>query len=180
MDYFLFQKINSLAGQWNWLDFLAIFFAKYFEYFLVGLVFLLFFKKRKIIFQVFLAAILSRLVITDIIRWIFPRVRPFVENQANLLISQNPQESSFPSGHAAFYFAIAAVVYFYNKKAGLLFFIAAFLIGLARVFVGVHWPFDILAGALVGIFSGWLIARLRVGEERVEPRKILTSFGSRG
>jgi undecaprenyl-diphosphatase len=90
-----------------------------------------------------------------------------VENHVNLLFNYNPLEPSFPSGHAAFYFAIATVVFLYLKKvyprpkfwrgASILFFIAGFLISISRVFSGIHWPSDILAGAAIGIFSGWLV-----------------------
>ena len=159
-DLFIFNLINQLAGRWDFLDWLAVFFAKYFEYAVVIAVFIIFYKKWRMILQIFGAAILARLVITNIIRWILPRIRPFVEFNFNPLISQNPQEPSFPSGHAAFFFAMATVIYFYNKKAGLWFFLAAFLISLARVFSGIHWPSDILAGALVGILSAWLVVKL--------------------
>ena len=46
-----------------------------------------------------------------------------------------------------------------NKKAGIFFFLASFLIGLARVFSGIHWPSDILVGALVGILSAYLLRK---------------------
>jgi undecaprenyl-diphosphatase len=159
MDQFLFQQLNQFAGKCSLLDNLAIFFAKYFEYILIILVFLIFWRKWKVIFQSFLAAILARFGIVEIIRYFFPRPRPFIENHVNLLLDKINQ-SSFPSGHAAFYFALSTVVYSYNKKAGTLFFIASFLIIISRVFVGVHWPSDILAGAIVGIFSGWLVLKL--------------------
>ena len=110
------------------------------------------------VWQAILAGIVSRLFFTELIRWILPKSRPFIENDVNLLLIRDAT-SSFPSGHAAFYFALATVIYFYNKKAGLLFFLASFLIVLSRVFVGIHWPLDILAGALVGIFSGWLVIK---------------------
>ena len=120
--------------------------------------------------QSFAAAILSRFIITNIIRWIWFRPRPFVQNHINLLFNYNSAEPSFPSGHAAFYFAIATVVFLYLKKVyprpkfwwgvGLLFYIASFLIVVARVFSGIHWPSDILAGAAIGIISGWLIILL--------------------
>lgn len=160
MDIYFFNLINQFAGKWSLLDSLAIFFADKVGYILAVFVFVIFRKKWKIIIQVFATAILSRFVVANIIRWIFPRVRPFVENHLTPLISQGPAEPSFPSGHAAFYFAIAAVIYFYNKKAGIVFLAVAFLMGVARVFVGVHWPSDILAGALIGILSAWLVFRI--------------------
>ncbi len=160
MDYFLFQEINNLAGEWAYLDALGIFFARYSGYVLIFA--LLLFSARNyrkywpMLVGAFSAAIVSRFVITEIIRFFWPRLRPFVENQANVIISQSPIESSFPSGHASFYFAISAAVFFYNKKLGIIFLATSVLMGMARIFVGVHWSSDILAGALIGIFSGWL------------------------
>ncbi len=163
MDLFIFQQINQLVFRWLWLDTLAIFFAKYFGYVLVFLLLLFLVKNFKkywpMIIQAFLAAILARLVIVSVIRWLFDRPRPFVENHVNLLVDRVNQ-SAFPSGHAAFFFAIATIIYFYNKKAGLLFFGASFFISSARVFVGIHWPSDILAGALVGILSAYLLIKI--------------------
>jgi len=159
MDLYLFHLINGLALQGLWLDTLGIFFAKYLEFVLLAclLLFLIVDWRRywTMVIEAAAAAVLARLVIVNFIRLILPRLRPFVENNVNLLLSSG--ESSFPSGHAAFYFAIATVVFIYNKKAGILFFVAAFLISIARIFVGIHWPTDILAGVAVGIFSGWLI-----------------------
>jgi len=161
IDLFLFQFINQFAGKSACLDDTAIFFAKYFEYFLIFILLLFLVKSFKkywpMVAQSFLAAILARLVITNIIRWLWFRPRPFVQSHINLLFNYNPAEPSFPSGHAAFYFAIATVVYSWNKKTGTLFYIASFLISIARVFSGIHWLSDILAGAAIGIFSGWLV-----------------------
>ena len=111
--------------------------------------------------EAIISAILARLAFIEVIRWIFPKDRPFLgNNNINLLLKDMDHvHHSFPSGHAAFFFAISTVVYFYNKKAGILFLIGAFLICLARVFVGVHWPSDVTAGAFVGAFSAWLIFR---------------------
>jgi undecaprenyl-diphosphatase len=173
LDISIFNGVNSLAGKNICLDTLAIFFAEYFEYILV-FCFLLFlvknFKKYlPMVIKGFLAALFSRLIIVNIIRWIWPKPRPFIENQVNLLL-EKINSSSFPSGHAAFYFAISTVVFLYLKKVyprpkfwwgiGVLFFFASFLISISRVFTGLHWPSDIIAGALVGIFSGWLIAKI--------------------
>ena len=163
IDFYLFQIINNWAGQYVWLDSLGIFFAKYFEYALVFCLFFFLVKNFKrywpMVWQAILAGILSRLVFTEIIRWILPKARPFIDNDVNLLLTHAPT-SAFPSGHAAFYFALSTIIYFYNKRAGILFFIASFLICLARVFCGIHWPLDIFAGAVIGVFSSWLIIKI--------------------
>jgi len=70
------------------------------------------------------------------------------------------QSASFPSGHAAFFFALSAGVYSFNKKAGIWFFVVSALIGLARVFAGVHYFSDIVGGLAVGLFSFWVISFL--------------------
>lgn len=164
LDFYLFHFINQFAGENVCLDSTAIFFAEYFQYVLVLFLFLFllkdFKKYRLMIIQTFIAAIFARFIIVEIVRYLMPRVRPFVENNINLLVIHNPNEASFPSGHAAFFFAITTVVYLYNKKTGIVFFIASFLISISRVFTGVHWPLDILAGAIAGIFSGWLVVKL--------------------
>jgi len=164
LDSYIFYHINQFAGISPYLDKVAIFFAEYLQYLVVFCLLLFLVKKFRrnlgMVIFAFTAAIFSRFIITEIIRYFFPRIRPFVENSVNLLIGYNATESSFPSGHAAFFFALSTIVYFYNKKAGTFFFIASFLISISRVFVGIHWPFDILAGALVGIFSGWLINKI--------------------
>ena len=158
MDYFIFQQINSLVDRWTCLDAFGIFFAKYLAYILVVLLFLILWRKKKAILQSLLAGVFARFGIVELIRLFWQRPRPFVENDVNLLLEHNG--AAFPSGHAAFFFALSTVVYHYNKKAGILFFVASFLISISRVFVGIHWPSDILAGAIVGIFAGWLVFKI--------------------
>ena len=159
MDYYLFEKINNLAGQWPWLDATGIFLAEYLPYGLVALALLLFWKKWKVLFQAFLAGVTAKFVIAALIHCIWERSRPFVDHDINLLIAKL-DEPSFPSGHTVLFFALSTVVYAYNKKAGIGFFIASFLMAVSRIFVGVHWPADILAGILVGVFSGWLVIKI--------------------
>ena len=163
MDFYIFQQINGLAGKYLWLDAAAVFFAEYSGYVLIACVFLFFLKNSKKYFPMaagsLFAAILARFGIVEIIRFFWAKPRPFIDNNITLLLDR-ADTASFPSGHAAFYFALSMVVFLYNKKAGIFFFFAGFLMGLSRVFVGVHWPSDILAGALVGILAGWLVVNL--------------------
>lgn len=163
MDFLIFQKLNSFAGKYICLDSLAVFCAEYLGYILIAVLFLLLLKNSKKYWPIAIkglgTALFARFVITELIRFLWQRPRPFIENQVNLLLSHEPT-ASFPSGHAAFFFALSAVIYFYNKKTGILFFIASFLISLSRVFCGIHWPSDILGGVIVGIFSAWFLHKL--------------------
>jgi undecaprenyl-diphosphatase len=164
LDFYLFHQLNQFALKNLWLDTLFIFFAQYFEYILLFILLLFLVRSYKkywpMVILALFAAILARFGIAEMIRYLLPRFRPFVENSVNLLINYPVGEPSFPSGHTSFYFALATVIYFYNKKAGVGFFLASFLISVSRVISGIHWPLDILIGAFVGIFSGMVIIAL--------------------
>jgi len=81
-----------------------------------------------------------------------------------------------------FFFTLAMVVFYRNRKWGTWFFIWALINGIARIYVGVHWPLDILGGALIGILSAifihWLLRdsreKLYSENDRGELSNILT------
>jgi len=166
MDSFLFHLINQYAARWAVLDFIGVFCAKYLEYFVIFLLFLFlverFAKNWKTVVKAFVSAVLARFVIVNLTRFLWYRPRPFVSNAVNLLMTYS-DEPSFPSGHAAFYFALSTIVFYKNKEAGLLFFLLSFFICLGRVFVGIHWPSDIFFGAIIGALSGWLVNKIAKG-----------------
>jgi len=159
LDILIFQQINGLAGQFGFLDKLGVFFAEYCQYILVAVLIWLFRKNIRVVIFSGLAAVVAKFGIAELIRLFWSRTRPFIDHNVNLLF-EKVNEPSFPSGHASFFFALSTVVYLNNKKAGILFYAVSFIISISRVFAGVHWPSDILAGAMVGIFSGWLVMNL--------------------
>lgn len=162
-DSTIFQAINNLVFQNLWLDILSIFLAKYLPYFLVAilLVFLIknFRKYWRMVLEAGIASVLSRYVLVEILRLLIYRPRPFLNPGTKSLLTYSAS-SSFPSGHAAVFFAISAIIFLYNKKAGIAFFIASFLMGVARIATGLHWPLDILVGMVVGIIAALLVHKI--------------------
>ena len=161
MNTTLFWKIYSLSGDNYWLDKFMIFSAEWLGYLLVlGIIILFVANRRKYLNLAVVSigsAIIGRGIFVTTIRFFYEHPRPFmVFDNINKLIDHDVT-SSFPSGHATFFFALAAGVYLYNKKLGVIYFVLAGLIGFARVFAGVHLPYDIVSGFVVGILSGLLI-----------------------
>lgn len=164
LDFKIFYFFNDMVGQSHFFDAMAVFFSSYFQYFLVAafLLFLFFSKRSKkekiIIFLVVsFSVILARGILVEIIRFFYHHPRPFIAHSVNQLISASGY--SFPSGHAAFFFAFASAVYFHNKKLGFWFLGASIFISVARVIVGVHYPLDILGGAIIGLLASFLVFR---------------------
>ena len=103
-------------------------------------------------------ALLGSLIINNnIVKNIVQRPRPFVTFTDLQIIIPTPSEFSFPSGHTSSSFAAAAVFYRHlPKKLGLPSVILAGLIGFSRLYVGVHYPTDVIAGVLMGILLSYL------------------------
>lgn len=168
LDIKLFHFLNNLVGQSHVFDALIIFFASYLQYFLIAIFFaFLYFsaylkrEKLHIFFITAFSVIVSRFGITELIRFFYHRPRPFItDSNVQYLVSDNSW--SFPSGHSAFFFAMAMAIYLYNKKWGIGFFIATLLMNLSRIIAGVHYPSDILGGAIVGIMIAYAIINLKI------------------
>ncbi|QQS38768.1 phosphatase PAP2 family protein [Candidatus Woesebacteria bacterium] len=108
-------------------------------------------------------AVMVAWVITEIIKTLFPTLRPYqVNGMPPITISLFKTNGSFPSSHSAVAFSIAASVYLHNKKIGALFALCAVLVGIGRVIGNVHYPFDIIAGAAIGIIVAYSISKMHV------------------
>ena len=155
-DITFLYVLNDLSGRSDVLDALIIFFASYLAYLvpfiLLSLVFFSAYARRtkwEIILVAGLSSAIARLGVVEIIRFFWQRPRPFSVLPVNQLLTDTAP--SFPSGHAAFFFAMATAVYFYNRAWGRWLYVAAALIAIGRIAAGVHYPSDIIAGALIGV-----------------------------
>lgn len=107
-------------------------------------------KTRKIGITACAALLINLLVCNVTLKPLIARVRPYDLREGIELIIIRPHDFSFPSGHTSASFAAAAAIFPYNKKYGSLALILAALIGFSRLYLYVHFPTDVLGGAIVG------------------------------
>ncbi|VEF48253.1 phosphoesterase PA-phosphatase-like protein [Bacillus freudenreichii] len=156
-DYQLFDMLNQFAGQNDLFDQTVMLFSK-FGPVLFGLVFVWLWlsksghpiKNRKIVLYALTITIIV-LGINKLIELMYFRPRPFVTYAVNLLSDKESSDPSFPSNHSAGAFAIAIALYWHRKKVGSVLLIMAFFMALSRIYIGVHYPLDVTAGAIIAL-----------------------------
>lgn len=105
-----------------------------------------------------LAALLFEYALNDlIIKSLVMRPRPFFTHDFTLLIHA-PTSYSFPSGHSASSFTMAGMFLFNRCKVRYIILLLASLIAFSRLYLSVHYPSDVLVGALLGLIIAWLFS----------------------
>lgn len=132
---------------------------------------LLFPKKTRRAGILSLVALLGSLCITNFfLKNYVARVRPYEVVQGLNCLVDKAVDWSFPSGHASAGFASAVVIYKSRpKRLGIPCMILAFLIALSRLYVGIHYPSDVICGAIIGTLIGLIVFWL-FGEKKYKKR----------
>ena len=104
-------------------------------------------QRRPIIFPLVVSAYFLAAAVSDVLKVSIDRQRPGGETLVPL-----PTSHSFPSGHAATSFACAATLArFVSRRGQIMLYVLAAAIAYSRVYVGVHYPLDVVAGAAIGL-----------------------------
>jgi undecaprenyl-diphosphatase len=159
MNYQLFQDINNLAGHHSFLDRLMVFTSsKAFIIYALALLLMWVFGKEKMKYTVVFAVITTAigLIINFILGHIYNEPRPFVTHKVHLLI-KHAADASFPSDHSTFAFSIALAVLFRNRIIGFWMLLFAILVGISRVYVGNHYPFDVVGSFVVSVLASLFV-----------------------
>ena len=135
-------------------NYIFIFGAKYL-YLLAGAVALVWFwklpkekKKEIIIFSVITLPAIY--IVSKIGAWLYFDPRPFVVGHFTPLIPHAP-DNGFPSDHVLLVSAIASLIFLFNKKVSVGIWVIAALVGISRVYVGIHHPVDIVGSVVISI-----------------------------
>lgn len=104
-------------------------------------------------------AALLALGVGQLLNLALPRPRPFVVMPATVLVA-HAADPSFPSDHAILVFAVTAVLATVSRRLAAWLLAFSVVVLVARVYVGVHYPTDVLGGAALGATAGWATVRL--------------------
>ncbi|MBD3344559.1 MAG: phosphatase PAP2 family protein [Chitinivibrionales bacterium] len=130
---------------------------------IVAAIFFIRFEKKKallVIGAMLIAVAISDPVCCRILKPLFDRPRPChpeVLLEGGRFLMGNKRSPSFPSAHAMNMFTQAMLLTMFYPRRWIWFFLFASLIGFSRIYVGVHYPLDVLAGALFGILTGFFV-----------------------
>jgi undecaprenyl-diphosphatase len=173
VNYRTFNLINSAAGRWPAIDHLMRFAAVY-------LVFLVFSIAGAVVLHSLLqrrfravlcfgGTLVLAFGLAQVLAHVSRERRPFQDHPVHQLISHAPGVG-MPSDHATAAFAIAfGLLVFLNRRAGLALTPVAVLVGLARVWTGVHYPGDILAALVIAGLSATFVYVVNRGPRQLRP-----------
>ncbi|MED1412174.1 MULTISPECIES: undecaprenyl-diphosphatase [Bacillus] len=162
-----FRTINDLGKQYSSLNSTMVFLAEYMVYFL-GLIIMAYWftqsRKNKMMIIQAMVAFVTAEIIGKLAGNLYLNYQPFaVLPNVNKLVD-HAVDNSFPSDHTILFFSICFSFWLVRKKTGWLWLVLAFCVAISRIWVGVHYPFDVVTGALIGIisalFSYWLTPKI--------------------
>ena len=97
---------------------------------------------------------------------VFDVERPSMRYAEPKTLVTPPHDASFPSGHAATSFAAATILSFARPRWAPVFYVLALAVGFSRVYVGVHYPLDIVGGAVLGVVVATALRLLATARQR--------------
>lgn len=146
-------------------EFLDKFFVRYTHlgdggllWIVLSLIMLCFKNTRYTSILMMFALFFTWLVNTVILKHFLQRIRPYEALDDVRLLIKMQRDTSFPSGHAASSIACATVIMLaYGGALGIVALILALLMAFSRIYVGVHYPLDVIVGSMVGFVMGILV-----------------------
>ena len=161
-----FELLNDdIAGRFSVLDSLMKFSAQYLIYILVLVLVASWFvrvggdEQRRLAVYTAVASAALALVIAFVVREWYVTPRPFIARSPGdyVQLIHHGADASFPSDHATAAFGLAAGALFYRPRLGAILLVLAAIIAFSRVYVGVHYPGDVLGGAAIGILAAVVV-----------------------
>ncbi|WP_045522615.1 undecaprenyl-diphosphatase [Neobacillus niacini] len=163
MNENLFRFINDLGKEYTSFNLVVVVIAEYMVIFL-ALAVLTFWFTRKHKNRIMVICGLITFAVAEIIGKVAGKIhsnhQPFAElSNVNKLI-EKAIDNSFPSDHTILFFSFCVTFWLFRGGRGFTWVLLAFLVGISRIWVGVHYPADILVGAMISIVSAFVVFRV--------------------
>lgn len=171
MDYKIFRRINQLAGRYSVLDMLMILISKKVRYvFIFVLIFMRFrnYSQRKVTLYTVIPAAFT-LFIHTWMKCFYFKPRPFMKHRVGILIPSK-MDSSFLSKHTLLAFAVSTSIFLHERILGSVMWGLSLLTGFSRIWVGHHYPSDIIRSAFIGSLTSIIVEKV-FGSLKIMNRK---------
>ncbi|QED47776.1 undecaprenyl-diphosphatase [Cytobacillus dafuensis] len=154
MDYKIFKAINQLSGRCSPIDILMILISKRIRYVFIFVLIFIWFRNRtnKIMTRNAVISAGITMFINILIKLFYYKSRPFVKRRIGILIPSK-MDSSFPSKHTLLVFAVSTSIFLYHRVIGSILWILSIVTGFSRIWVGHHYPSDIIGSAFIGTLT---------------------------
>jgi undecaprenyl-diphosphatase len=156
-----FRGINDLGKQFDWLNPVMALIAENTIYVLgIAVIFFLFSSKNRLMIITGLIALVFAELAGKLSGSVYSNNQPFAElSDVNKLINMEVN-NSFPSDHTIIFFTLTASFWLFKRKHHYLWVLLALIVGFSRIWVGVHYPGDVTAGAIIGALMAYLAHRI--------------------
>lgn len=169
MDYKIFRVINQYTGCNNILDNIMSLISQKMRYIFLSILIINWVRKKfhKKLSLLIIISVGVNLLSEMIIKGLYFKPRPFVNHIVNILPPfPSHQSSSFPSRHTTLAFVVATSVMFYKRILGLVMYVLACCTGFSRIWMGHHYPFDVVSSAVIGsctsLFTHLIINKMKL------------------
>ncbi|MGR3765728.1 undecaprenyl-diphosphatase [Rossellomorea sp. NS-SX7] len=160
MDEKVFRAINLFSGRLAPIDWLMIFLSKKVRYVFIFVLIFMWFRNgmyRKMVWNALKSSGVS-LILHTLIKLFYFKPRPFVARRVGILIPSK-MDSSFPSKHTMLAFAVSTSIFLYDRAYGSMMWLLSMLTGYSRIWLGHHYPSDIIGSAFIATASSIVVGK---------------------
>ncbi len=164
MNYKVFKSINQLSGRCSPIDLLMILISNKIRYVFIFVLIFMWFRNDSYK-KVSCNAVISvgvTLFINTLIKLFYFKPRPFVKRRVGILIPSK-RDSSFPSKHTLLVFAMSTSIFLYKRVLGSFMWVLSVLTGFSRIWVGHHYPSDIIGSAFIATMTSIILDKIARG-----------------
>ncbi|MED4761286.1 undecaprenyl-diphosphatase [Priestia megaterium] len=161
MDYKIFRIINQLAGRYSVLDMLMILISNKVRYLFAFVLMLMWFRgysQRKVTVYAVISAT-STLCINMLIKCFYFKPRPFMKRRVGILIPSK-MNSAFLSKHTLLTTAVSTSIFLRERVLGSVMWGLSLLTGFSRIWVGHHYPSDIIRSIFIGSLTSIIVEKV--------------------